>query len=288
MFFGLEKTLSVEEKLRRAEEIYQRRRVKENRISLQSSSINIGNKPDLSLFRKTLIKILICIILYFILYFFKNSDYIFSKNIVNKINEVLSYDMNLQKVYNDASKYFENLTNNFSNLNYIKNNEESDRLENKDDQNDSIQVDKLENEDDKKDNIQVDKMESINNDKKENDEKENLENKEENNNASKEVNKLNEENQVSEKNYDTVEKLQNETDIMKKDAKYIKENFELEIPVNGVITSRFGSRTPSNIISSNHAGIDIGVNEGTKIKAVTNGEVTLVSNIGDYRKSCGN
>ena len=288
MFFGLEKTLSVEEKLRRAEEIYQRRRVKENRISLQSSSINIGNKPDLSLFRKTLIKILICIILYFILYFFKNSDYIFSKNIVNKINEVLSYDMNLQKVYNDASKYFENLTNNFSNLNYIKNNEESDRLENKDDQNDSIQVDKLENEDYKKDNIQVDKMESINNDKKENDEKENLENKEENNDVSKEVNKLNEENQVSEENYDTVEKLQNETDIMKKDAKYIKENFELEIPVNGVITSRFGSRTPSNIISSNHAGIDIGVNEGTKIKAVTNGEVTLVSNIGDYRKSCGN
>ena len=76
--------------------------------------------------------------------------------------------------------------------------------------------------------------------------------------------------------------------IMENDAKYIKENFDIETPVNGVITSRFGPRTPSNIISANHAGIDIGADEGTKIKSATDGTVSLVSNFGDYRKSFRN
>ena len=35
-------------------------------------------------------------------------------------------------------------------------------------------------------------------------------------------------------------------------------------------------------MSANHAGIDIGANEGTKIVAAMDGEATLVSQEGDY------
>ena len=75
---------------------------------------------------------------------------------------------------------------------------------------------------------------------------------------------------------------------MEIDAKYIKENFKISIPLEGIITSRFGLRTPTNIISANHAGIDIGANDGTKIKAAMDGKITLVSSKGDYRKSYRN
>ncbi len=73
-----------------------------------------------------------------------------------------------------------------------------------------------------------------------------------------------------------------QTSQMEIDAKYIKDNYNLDIPLQGTVTSRFGIRTPNNIVSANHAGIDIGANEGTKIVAAMDGEATLVSQEGDY------
>lgn len=130
--FILEKTLSVEEKLRKAEEIYQRRRLQGNRIS--SNTINIGNKPHLSLFKKTLKKLLFCVILYFLVSFVKNYNYFFSKDVINKINDILANDINLQGIYSEASRYLENLSNSFNNFIHIESNEENNENmeENKD------------------------------------------------------------------------------------------------------------------------------------------------------------
>lgn len=66
------------------------------------------------------------------------------------------------------------------------------------------------------------------------------------------------------------------------DIAYIKANFALIVPVNGTITSGYGKRTPTDIISENHAGIDFGANIGTEIIASMEGTVELVSGYGDY------
>ncbi len=66
------------------------------------------------------------------------------------------------------------------------------------------------------------------------------------------------------------------------DIAYIKENTSIIVPVQGTVTSGYGPRTPTDIISANHAGVDIGANEGTEIIAAMEGTVELVSSYGDY------
>lgn len=71
---------------------------------------------------------------------------------------------------------------------------------------------------------------------------------------------------------------------MELDAEYIRANFSIVKPLHGIVTSRFGPRTPTEIISANHTGIDIGGTTGTNIYAAMSGTVTKVSEYGDYGK----
>ena len=103
--FIMEKTASVEERIRRAEEIYQRRRSQGVRVYSNSASV-MRNSPSISLFKKMIIKIIICIIIYSSFYLIKNSNYFFSQDVINKTSQILSYDMNLQGMFNDIKKYF--------------------------------------------------------------------------------------------------------------------------------------------------------------------------------------
>lgn len=68
------------------------------------------------------------------------------------------------------------------------------------------------------------------------------------------------------------------------DANYIKTNYEVILPVSGTITSRYGMRTPTEIVSANHCGTDIGAVTGTPIQSIMDGTVTFVSTVGDYGK----
>ena len=71
---------------------------------------------------------------------------------------------------------------------------------------------------------------------------------------------------------------------MEIDADYIKENYSFKLPLKGTVTSRYGTREPTEIVSANHQGIDIGANTGTAIYAAMEGTVSLVSSEGDYGK----
>ena len=53
---------------------------------------------------------------------------------------------------------------------------------------------------------------------------------------------------------------------------------------NGTITSRYGVRQATAIVSGNHKGVDIGAKYGADIKAAMDGQVTVVSDEGDYGK----
>ena len=96
----MERTLSVEEKIRRAEAIYERRQGNSRPVT----TIKVGSKEkkDVKLLKKMLIQILICTILYLVVYAIQNNKYVFSEDFTNKVNEILSYDTNFMELYNNT------------------------------------------------------------------------------------------------------------------------------------------------------------------------------------------
>lgn len=133
----MERTMSVEDKIRRAEEIYARRQEGNNRRTA-TVNINKGNKKNIKLLKKMIIQILLSLIIYIVIYIIQNNNYIFSQEFIKKTNEILSYDTNFTEIY-------ENLKNNIINFknrqndgaiggerdNTIDNNQEQNEQENK-------------------------------------------------------------------------------------------------------------------------------------------------------------
>lgn len=92
----MERVMTVEEKIRRAEEIYQRRKQGETR---PVAKVTVNDKKDIKLLKKMVIQILICVAIYLIIYTIQNNQYVFSNDFINKTNEVLSYDTNFMELY---------------------------------------------------------------------------------------------------------------------------------------------------------------------------------------------
>lgn len=225
----MERTLSPEERIKRAEEIYYRRRVNNRGIRVPTSTVNVGNnKPEYNLFKKMVLQILICFVIYAIFYLIQNTNYIFSENVLKKTKEFLTTDINFNNIYNSVVNYINNNKDYWSGLwdnNETKNNEQT----------------------------------SANNEAVNNEENVGMGGEKDNSNSK------------------DIEKSQ-----MEIDGEYIKSKYEPIIPVSGTVTSRYGTREPTEIISANHKGIDIGANTGTPIYASIAGTVTLVSDEGDY------
>ena len=97
----MERIMSVEDKIRRAEAIYERRKQGNNK---QIASINVSDnnkKKDIKLLKKMIIQILVCMVLYLVVYTIQNNSYVFSEDFINKANEILSYDTNFGEIYNN-------------------------------------------------------------------------------------------------------------------------------------------------------------------------------------------
>ena len=103
----MERTMSVEEKIRRAEEIYERRK---RGVERPIATVNISeDKKDVKLLKKMIIQILVCVSIYLVIYTIQNSEYVFSKDFINKVNEVLSYDTNFVEIYNNIKNGLQNI-----------------------------------------------------------------------------------------------------------------------------------------------------------------------------------
>lgn len=92
----MERVMTVEEKIRRAEEIYERRKQGEVR---PVAKVTVNDKKDIKLLKKMVIQILICIAIYFVFYIIENNQYVFSEDFIHKANEILSYDTNFIELY---------------------------------------------------------------------------------------------------------------------------------------------------------------------------------------------
>lgn len=94
----MERTISIEDKIRRAEEIYYRRKNKEMPIREN------GKKPakkNIKLLKKMIKQIIICLLIYSIFYIIINNNYIFSKDFTQKAREILSQDINFSQIYSN-------------------------------------------------------------------------------------------------------------------------------------------------------------------------------------------
>ena len=110
----MERTMSVEEKIRRAEEIYARRQEGTQRRTA-TVTVNTENKKDIKLLKKMIIQIIVSLLIYLIVYIIQNNNYIFSEEFLKKADEILSYDMNFSQMYLDIKSNIEKETLNIKN-----------------------------------------------------------------------------------------------------------------------------------------------------------------------------
>ena len=104
----MERSMSVEDKIKRAEEIYARRHEHEPR---HMATVSVNEKKDIRLLKKMTMQIIACLCIYLIIHVIQSGNYIFSEDFINKAKEVLSYDINFTQVYNEASNWFIQTTN---------------------------------------------------------------------------------------------------------------------------------------------------------------------------------
>ena len=229
----MERIISEQDRIRRAEEIANRRR----RGTISANNINFSNeKRKMSLLTKIFIQTITSMCIFGIAYFMHQNN----SSIIENIKPVLSQDINFEEIYNKGSTSVQSF------MSFI------------------------EKEDSKEEN-------NLNNNLEENKAQENV-TENVNQTETENQNNIETENQVGMGGTaETVILSQDEQDIA-----YIKENASIIMPVNGTLTSGYGKRTPTDIISENHAGIDLGASVGTEIIAAMEGTVELVSSYGDY------
>ena len=97
----MERVMSVEERIKRAEEIYSRR----NGQYINTSK-NLKNKKTSSV-KKMIMQIFTCLIVYLAFYIFTNSNYIFSQEFLNQIKTSFSHDSKIYEVYLNTKSYIQ-------------------------------------------------------------------------------------------------------------------------------------------------------------------------------------
>ena len=240
----MERIMSVEDKIKKAEEIYYKRKNLETPVKEKTRS-NKKPKKDIKIFRKMIKQIIMCIIIYIIFYLIINSNSIFSKDFTEKAREILSQDINFSQIYSIVTNKINEIIKNYINTENVVNDEE---------------------------NVQRNEEKT----------KEEIQNNDQNIGGAEELSTNDVEN--VENNSEIIETDETSSlSQMEQDANYIKSTISFIKPVTGTISSMFGPRNPTTAsVPKNHTGTDIAATIGTKIVSATEGNVILVSSQGDY------
>ena len=286
----MEKTISVEERIKRAEEIYNRRTSQNDNIRYTYNRKKTNNAKGLKfdLIKKMITQILLCFLIYAVFYVISNSEYIFSEDFRNNVNSLLNTQMDFKEIYNDAKSYFsEWLSTSTEEIvdNIIENGDEKQKESLNSNEQDDQQKSQTENEEGSQEEIQntveeskIDIQENISETLYEQADGQMQKQEEINIGGANEENAYNSE-EISKENNEP------QNSQMEIDAEDIKKSISFEVPVKGYISSKFGIRNPStSTVPKNHTGLDIAATTGTVIKSATDGTVTLVSSYGDYGK----
>ena len=255
----MERMMSVEDKIRRAEEIYNRRRESDSRYSNSSTRVSVNSKKDFKLFKKLIWQIIICLLIYSTFYFCIINNYVFSEDLKNKVREILSYDVNFQETYTKLYNIYINLTKESKiQNNNLTSNQEENLIEQENQKNGEQNKTDLEKSDKEKSDNSIDVQNT-----EETSKEENIGGAVEENNENVES---------------TITLSQEEQDILD-----VKNTTSFIVPVEGYISSKFGIRNPTtSTVPKNHTGLDIAAISGTIIRSATDGVVIQNSSQGDY------
>ena len=102
----MERIMNSDERIRRAEEIYNRRRNQNLGSSYRNTHIYGRERKRNRPLRKLIMQITFCVIIYVAILVIKNSNYIFTQEFLNSVKSVLNYDVELEKYYNKARDFF--------------------------------------------------------------------------------------------------------------------------------------------------------------------------------------
>ena len=104
----MDRIISVEDRIKRAEEIYQKRMGRGNNIVSSNSNLAEGNKIyKCKIFKRMLIQLIICSITYLGIHAVKNNNYVFSQDFSNSANWILSYTIDFNKIIENFKQKFE-------------------------------------------------------------------------------------------------------------------------------------------------------------------------------------
>lgn len=237
--------MSVEEKIRRAEEIYNRRNG-----NSYTYRYDPRKKKKQGLMSKMIKQIMICFIIYACFYAGSNKEYFLSEEFHAQVEELASKNEIVESVYNLIKEYWNKYFKSHENSEQDKN----DTEQTQNDENNDKAEEKNENQANPENDISSLENETVNIDA----------------NIGGSIEEL-------EKN---TEKTQEEID-----AEEIKNTISFIAPITGTISSTFGWRTPTTAtVPKYHTGLDIAATTGTVIKSATDGKIILASSQGDYGK----
>lgn len=260
----MERAMSVEERIRRAENIYNRRNgVQYSRPITSREKVHGSKKRTV---KKLLMQIFVCLAIYIIFYAVSNRDYVFSEEFRGEVNSFFTEKTKISEWYNNAKAFILSKFNKSNETdNAAQQNNASQQNENKEN-----------NVNEQKANKEQSNGNEVNDASKPDEKKsdENIGGAIENSEKEKEKN--------SEKIEDSKKEL-SEAEKMKKTADEIKSKISFILPIKGRISSTFGWRNPTTAtVPKYHTGLDIAANEGTVIKSATDGKVIMASSKGDY------
>ncbi len=86
---------------------------------MSTSNVNRAEKKKISLFKKMMMQLAICAVIYIIFYLIKNTNYIFSDDVIKKTKEFLSYDINFGVIQEQISSFIDS---NKDKFNFFRNN----------------------------------------------------------------------------------------------------------------------------------------------------------------------
>lgn len=115
----MERVVNQDERIRRAEELYARRKMQIENI--KSTTVNVDTSKTNKITRKLIIQFIICLIIYCTYYMIKNIPDLVTQDIMYKISDILEYDINVQELYKKFNDYIKKneetiQTNEYNNL----------------------------------------------------------------------------------------------------------------------------------------------------------------------------
>lgn len=101
--FVLERTLTDEEKIRKAIEISERRN--QHYTYQRPAKDNVNKTKNYRLFKRMASQMLICLLIYFVFYSIHTNQYFFSEEIMDKTSSILNYDINFAEWYSRGREF---------------------------------------------------------------------------------------------------------------------------------------------------------------------------------------